>query len=359
MIAPALTAALAALFALLLFEQYVRRRGPYQLAWGLGASAFAIAAATEAIAAASGWSEALYRTWYLGGAVWTAGWLGAGTLLLLARTRFGYWYAFSLAIAGLVTILVSRRLEDPSAGRIALAYSLAAWITAAIVAWRCYLGDARWSRTAITLTALLSVAAAPLVAFTPLAAPGYAVDPTTGAPVALLLPAALRLLTPLLNVSGALALLIGALFSVYVYMPKRRVLPYSSDPTQRGDELLFNLAIAPIAIVVNFVRSLPDTARAWRAGTLNRRVPATALIAIGAFAPSITDSLNRVGSTEWYQGGKLIGAALLLAGFLVSVEDPDELRLPLIGAPLRVLLRVLRGAALSGPRGGSRRSRRG
>ena len=83
-----------------------------------------------------------------------------------------------------------------------------------------------------------------------------------------------------------------------------------------------------------------------------------ALIAIGAFAPSITDSLNRVGSTEWYQGGKLIGAALLLAGFLVSVEDPDELRLPLIGAPLRALLRVLRSTSPSGPRGGSRRSRR-
>ena len=29
--------------------------------------------------------------------------------------------------------------------------------------------------------------------------------------------------------------------------------------------------------------------------------------------------------------GKLIGAALLLAGFLASVEDPDELRLPLDG----------------------------
>ena len=173
------------------------------------------------------------------------------------------------------------------------------------------------------------------------------------------MPPALRLLTPLLNVSGALALLSGALFSVYVYMPKRRVLPYSSDPTQRGDELLFNLAIAPIAITVNFFRSLPDTVRSWRAGTLNRRVPSTALIAIGAFAPSITDSLNRFGSTEWYQAGKFIGAALLLTGFLTSVEDPDELRLPLFGAPLRALLRAVRGASRLSPRGDARRSRRG
>lgn len=342
MILPLVTALATALFAALLFEQYARRRGAYQVAWGVGAMAFSVAAASEAIASMVGWSDPLYRTWYLTGAVWSAGWLGAGTILLLARTRFGYWYAFSLFLAGFVTILVSRRLEAPSAGPIALVYSLLAWTTAAIVAWRCYLGDARWSRAAIALTAGLSVVALPLVAIAPLAAPGYSIDPATGAPIAVLLPPELRLLTPLLNVSGALALSIGALFSVYVFMPKRRLLPYSSDPLQRGDELLFNLAIAPIAITVNFARSVPDAFRAWRIGTLNRRVPATALIALGAFAPTITDSLLRVGSTTWYQGGKLLGAVLLLVGFLASVEDPEELRLPLIGAPLRMLLRAVR-----------------
>ena len=42
---------------------------------------------------AAGWNEALYRTWYLTGAVWTAGWLGLGTAFLLGRTRFGYSFA--------------------------------------------------------------------------------------------------------------------------------------------------------------------------------------------------------------------------------------------------------------------------
>ena len=51
------------------------------------------ASGCEAIAAASGWNEALYRTWYLTGAVWTAGWLGLGTAFLLGRTRFGYSFA--------------------------------------------------------------------------------------------------------------------------------------------------------------------------------------------------------------------------------------------------------------------------
>ena len=101
-----------------------------------------------------------------------------------------------------------------------------------------------------------------------------------------------------LVLSGALALLTGALFSAYVFMPKRRALPYSSDPNQRGDELLFNLAIAPVALTVNFFRSLPLAMRAWCDGTLNRRVPATILIALGAFLPSLTDTLNRGRSEE-------------------------------------------------------------
>jgi hypothetical protein len=339
---PAATALTALLFAALLFDQYRTRRGTYQLAWGIGALAFAFAAGAEAFASMAGWSEPIYRLWYLFGAVWTAAWLGAGTILLLAKTRFGYWYALCLALSGLFTILVARRLEDPSAGPTALVYSLVAWGVALTIGWLSYLGDARWTRVALTLTVGLSALAVPLVITANLPAPGWAIDPATGAPVALLLPPALRLLTPILNVSGGLALLTGALFSVYVFMPKRRILPYSSDPDQRGDELLFNLAIAPVALTVNFVRSLPDTWRAWRAGSLNRRVPATALIALGAFVPSLTDTLNRAGSTEGYQTGKFIGAVLLLCGFLASVERVSEVQLPLVGRPIRVLLRWVR-----------------
>lgn len=341
---PALTALFALLFAALLFDQYRTRRGAYQLAWGVGALAFSFAAGAEALAAAIGWSEPIYRVWYLFGAVWTAGWLGAGTILLLAKTRFGYWYALCLALSGLFTILVARRLEDPSAGPTALVYALTAWGAAIAIGWLSYMGDARWARFAITLTACLSAIAVPMVAIAELPAPGWATDPATGAPIALLLPPELRLLTPILNVSGGLALLTGALFSIYVFMPKRRVLPYSSDPDQRGDELLFNLAIAPVALTVNFVRSVPDAWRAWRDGSLNRRVPATALIALGAFVPSLTDTLNRAGSTEGYQVGKLIGALLLLCGFLASVEATSEVRLPLLGRPVRALLRWVRRA---------------
>jgi hypothetical protein len=131
-----------------------------------------------------------------------------------------------------------------------------------------------------------------------------------------------------MNIPGALSLLLGAVFSTYVFMPKRRVLPYSLDPNQPGDQFLFNLVIAPVAIVVNLVASLPHAFRELVAGRLHSRVPATILIALGAFFPTITDSLNRAGSTELFQLGKFLGVVFLFAGFLVSVEVFREIRVP-------------------------------
>jgi hypothetical protein len=68
---------------------------------------------------------------------------------------------------------------------------------------------------------------------------------------------------------------------------------------------------------------------------LHSRVPATLLIAIGAFIPTVTDSLNRFGSTELYQAGKFLGVVLLFTGFLVSVETFREIRVPFTHLVLR------------------------
>jgi hypothetical protein len=114
-------------------------------------------------------------------------------------------------------------------------------------------------------------------------------------------------------------------------MPKRRVLPYSLDPNQPGDHFLFNMAIALVAIPVNFVASLPGAVRALVAGRLHSRVPATILIAIGGFLASGGDALNRFGVTEYFQVGKFIAVLFLFAGFLVSIEVFREFRVPFTG----------------------------
>jgi hypothetical protein len=325
---PAVTSLLAFVFAIALVDQWRDRRQPFQLIWSVGVLFYAIASGCEALAGAGGWNEALYRTWYLTGAVWTAGWLGLGTAFLLARTRFGYTFAFCLLLAGVFTLLTQRRYDYPGSGSAPLLYLIAAIVLALAVAIETYFANERWPLLAATAVVGATVLSVVLNFVTPLAPPGYAVDPRTGVPVGTLFPGTIRLLTPFLNITGALALFLGAVFSTYVFMPKKRVLPYSLDPEQPGDHFLFNLLIAPFAIVVNLVASLPGAVKALATGRIHSRVPATILIAIGAFIPTITDSLNRFGSTELFQLGKLLGIVFLFAGFLVSIEVFREIRVP-------------------------------
>jgi hypothetical protein len=325
---PTLTSLFALAFAVALIDQWRERRHGFQLIWAIGMLFYGIAAGCEALAAAGGWNEALYRGWYLTGAVWTAGWLGLGTAYLLGRTRFGYSFALCLFLAGLFTFLVRNRPEYAGAGTLPLLYFIAAAVLALAVAIETYFQNDRWpllAAGAVVGATLLSVV---LMATVALPAPGYALHETTGQPIATLFPGNLRLLTPFLNITGAFALVLGAIFSTYVFMPKRRILPYSLDPNQPGDQFLFNLLIAPVAIAVNFVASVPGAVRALFAGQLHSRVPATLLIAIGAFIPTITDSLNRFGSTELFALGKFLGVVFLFAGFLVSVETFREIRIP-------------------------------
>jgi hypothetical protein len=196
------------------------------------------------------------------------------------------------------------------------------------VAVATYFGDDRWPRIAALAVVGASILSIGLMLTTTLAAPGWMVDPATNAPVADLFPGTLRLLTPFLNITGGLALAFGAVFSAYVFMPKRRILDYSLDPNQPGDQFLFNLAISPVAITVNFVVSLPRALRALLEGRLHSRVPATILIAIGAFLASSGDILARFGVTEFFLLGKLVAVVFLFVGFLVSVEAFSEWRVP-------------------------------
>jgi len=324
---PALTAILALAMAIALLDQWRERRQAFQLIWAIGMAFFGIAAGCEAIAAAAGWNEALYRTWYLTGAVWTAGWLGLGTAVLLARTRFGYAFAFSIFLAGLFTLLTQLKNNYPGAGSAPVLYFVIALVLAIAIGVETYFSNERWPAIAAAGVIGATLVSIALMATTALAQP-YQLDPSTGQPVADLFPGSLRLLTPFLNITGGFSLAFGALFSAYMFMPKKRVLPYSLDPEQTGDQFLFNLLIAPVALTVNFVASLPGAIRALFTGRIHSRVPATLLIAIGGFVASAGDSLNRFGVTGPFAVAKFISVVLLLAGFLVSIEAFREVRIP-------------------------------
>jgi hypothetical protein len=156
----------------------------------------------------------------------------------------------------------------------------------------------------------------------PVDAPGYFLDPATGVPTGEAFPSDLRVMTPPFNIAGAFALVFGAVYSAYIFMPKRRVLRIEGGPPMLG-------AIARgVAVVVNFVASVPGAVRAYRQGRLNSRVPATLLIALGGFIPGWTSGLNRFGVTWSFYLGEFLGVLLIFLGFLVSIEVFSDIRLP-------------------------------
>jgi hypothetical protein len=323
----ALTTLVAVVMGLALIDQWSERRRTYQLAWAIGSLLFALAAGAEALGAASGWSNTLFRTWYLAGAVLNVGWLGLGTAFLLGRTRFGYAYAVLFALGGIFTVLTQVKNHYPDAGSLPVIYLIFALVLAVAIGVETYFQNQNWPRIAAAGVIAISALATIFVAVAPLPDGPLPLD-THQVPLLDPLPGSLRLLTPLMNVPGGLALVLGALFSAYVFMPKKRVLDYSLDPGQSGDVMLFNLLIAPVAIVANFLASLPGALVALVRGRLHSRVPATLLIAAGALLVTGTDFGVKGGETTIFALSKLLGISLIFAGFLVSIEAFREIRIP-------------------------------
>jgi hypothetical protein len=330
---PALTALLALAFAVALIDQWRERRRSFQIVWAIGMVFFAIASGSETLGALVGWSEPLYRTWYLTGAVWTAAWLGLGTALLLSKTRFGYAYAALVVLGGLIAFAARNRYAD--AGTVPLLVLIGALVLALAIAIETYFQNERWPAIATIGVVAASVVAAYFAFTSPLVGTGVALDPRTAIPTGDAIPGPERILSLALNIPGGLALALGALFSAYIFMPKKRVLDYSLDPDQPAEHVVFNAILAVVAIPVNFIASLPGAISALVTGRIHSRVPATLLIAIGAIVASSTDALSRLGSTELFQIGKFVGVVLIFLGFLVSIEVFREIRIPFTGRVLR------------------------
>jgi hypothetical protein len=340
---PALTSLLGFVFAIALFDQWRERRGGFQLVWGIGMLFYGIAAGCEAIGEAAGWNDLLFRGWFAFG-VATPAWLGLGSAFLLNRTRFGYTYAAIVLLSAVLAFVVRNRYPD--AGLVPVLVLFGGVIFALAVGIETYFQNERWPTIAAVGVTLTTVVMFVLAATLPLHVEGESGARTLAA-TSQLMPGPVRVLAFPLTIPGGLALLFGALFSAYVFMPKRRVLPYSLDPNQPGDQFLFNLFIAPVAIIVNLVASLPGAARALVSGNIHSRVPATILIALGAFVPNYTDSLD-----QWAALGRFVGVVLLFAGFLVSIEVFREIRIPFTSITLATARRERATDQPSGADGG-------
>ncbi len=332
---PFCSSLLSFVFCALLVDQWRERRRSYQAVWAIGMLWYGLSAGTEFLGGAFGWSEPLYRAWYLIGAIWVAGWLGLGTVLLLGKTRFGYAFAGSLFLAGLFTALTQAKYNYADSGMAPILYFAIAVVLAVAICIDTYRRGSTWPLLAAAALVGGTLVSAVMMAVVSLPSPGWVVDPVTHIPTGDLFPGYLRLLTPFFNITGAFALVLGGVYSTYIFMPKRRVIRYSLSRAQSPARYLANLLVAPVAIVLNLAVSIPGALAALLTGRLHSRVPATLLIAVGGLIPAITSGLNRFGNTSAFFVGELLGVVFLFAGFLVSIEVFGEIRIPFTGIVLR------------------------
>jgi hypothetical protein len=130
----ALAASLIALRLAGAVEQRWRvRHTPDLAAWAAGLGAYAVACAALAWAAAAGWDDRVFRTYYLFGGLLSAPLLGAGSL-----ARAGVRWAASLALIWLglaVGVMIAEPLTQPVSGTaIPAAQDHLDWVPARVLA---------------------------------------------------------------------------------------------------------------------------------------------------------------------------------------------------------------------------------
>ncbi len=110
-------------FAALVFNQWIARRRPYQLAWSFGLGLYGAAAFLQFLAEAYGWSVGTYKVYYVIAAVLVAV-LGIGSTFLLDR-RAGIGFAlytvvvfigFVFAVVGAAVNTAALAATVPAAG---------------------------------------------------------------------------------------------------------------------------------------------------------------------------------------------------------------------------------------------------
>ncbi len=96
---PIATTLMAVAFAAVVFARYRERRsGPHLLWWAVGILIYGVGTATESAVTLFGWSEGLFRAWYISGALLGGAPLAQGTVYLLMRRRTAHILAAALLL---------------------------------------------------------------------------------------------------------------------------------------------------------------------------------------------------------------------------------------------------------------------
>jgi len=260
----------------MLFVQWQKRRKPYQLVWTFGLFCYGVSAGAGFIGNTFGWGEILYRTWYLVGAIMAAAWLGQGECYLLRTRGFGVLVATGLVLGSIPGVLQGNRLlaEGEPLALTALTIGAVGVSAALIVAIVACIQPSWLGHLTLGLLVLGTLYAATKVLSVPVDG-NLMLHPVTGIVHGVGFPEDVRLLTPLFNITGAMALLFGAAYSAWIW---------------------------------------------WRQRLYADRVVSNSLIASGALVLSLTSGLNRLGFTGAFLFGELLGLALIFVGFLINSD---------------------------------------
>lgn len=217
---PLATVAVSFLFAAVVFAQYLSRRKIYQAVWAFGLVCYGLGALAEFLVGIGIWNRAVYSLWYLFGAFFVAAYLGMGTVYLLAPRRVAHAVMALLVALSAVAVL-------------------------------------------LVLTADIDLAQ--------VSASGH----LTGRAM----PNHVRLLTPIFNIFGTVALVGGAGYSAWVF---------------------------------------------WRLRLMPQRVLSNILIAVGALLPAIGSSLLRFDLPGLFYIFEFLGVVVIFAGVALSHRLVDS-----------------------------------
>jgi hypothetical protein len=217
---------LAFIFAATIFTRYRYKKTKHTLFWGFGLLFFGLGTLSEVVLSFT-YSPFWLKLWYLTGAMLSAAWLGQGTIFLLVRKP---GIAKSLAYGLIVLSILS-----------------------------------------LLLLAIAPMTASPASYITSSPASGQYKNfmDRQQSPVYI----GILVLTILLNMFGAVALVGGALYSAYIF---------------------------------------------WRKKILFNRMLGNILIAAGGMVLAMAGSFVRMGLVDWLYLSELIGLVLIYAGYLVA-----------------------------------------
>lgn len=243
-----ITSAVMGVFALWVLSKWAQRRALHNLMWGIGLAMFAVASFSEAVLGLA-FNDLAFRLWYLCGAALTAAWIGQGTVCLMLGRTWGLRTLAVLVVGSLVAagILFSTPL-DPS-----------------------HYDPARPVSDQYSTKEIGPNDKVPAGAVT--AQITYQGKQITVVPGLVPLGAPLRLTTPIFNIYGSIALIGGALYSVWQFWRRR----------QTGNLMIGNL-----------------------------------LIAAGAMSIASASTLTRLGLGDYLFVGEFTAAVIMFAGFVVT-----------------------------------------